>query len=232
VLALQYGLVPDAQRAGAAARLAADIRRRGGALSTGMMGTPHLLDVLADAGHASLVYDLLLRTGYPSWGHMIGLGATTMWERWNGEVGDVAMNSYNHYALGSVGGFLFRRLAGIDEVEPGFATFRFKPLLDARVGGGGADYDSVLGRISTRWSAPGNGRFALELQVPPNAQALVHLPATSASRVREGGRVLAASEEIMVLAHPAAGTASRPARDVAGEIRLRVRSGHYRFTVA
>src|SRR5437660_1208838 len=83
-------------RQAAADQLAADIKRRDLRLSTGFLGTPYLLDVLADTGHADVAIALLLQTGYPSWGYMVTKGATTMWERWNGDVGDVAMNSYNH----------------------------------------------------------------------------------------------------------------------------------------
>ncbi|MDE2051336.1 MAG: family 78 glycoside hydrolase catalytic domain, partial [Gammaproteobacteria bacterium] len=94
-LALRFGLVPAPLRAAAGARLAADIERRGTRLSTGFLGTPYLLDALADTGHERLAVSLLLQTKYPSWGYMIEKGATTMWERWNGDVGDVSMNSYN-----------------------------------------------------------------------------------------------------------------------------------------
>src|SRR3546814_11919650 len=89
-------------------------------LSTGFLGTPYLLDVLADAGKLDEVAGLLLQTGYPSWGYMVAKGATTMWERWNGDTGDLAMNSYNHYAFGAVVGFFYRRLAGIAPAAPGF----------------------------------------------------------------------------------------------------------------
>ena len=103
ILALKFGLVPEALRAAAATHLTDEIEGRGGVLSTGFLGTPFSLDVLADIGRADLVYDLLLRTEFPSWGYMIAKGATTIWERWNGDTGDVAMNSFNHYAFGAGG---------------------------------------------------------------------------------------------------------------------------------
>src|SRR3546814_20490718 len=95
------GLVPPALRGAAADILAADIRGRGMTLSTGFLGTPYLLAVLADAGKLDEVAGLLLQTGYPSWGYMVAKGATTMWERWNGNTGDLPMTSYNHYAFGA-----------------------------------------------------------------------------------------------------------------------------------
>ncbi len=176
ILALKFGLVPEALRDAAAQHLVGEIEGRGGVLSTGFLGTPFSLDVLADIGRADLVYDLLLRTEFPSWGYMIAKGATTIWERWNGDTGDVAMNSFNHYALGAVAGFLFRRVAGIEPAAPGFREITVAPVLDPRVRKAGADYDSVLGRISTDWSwAPGE-KFELALTVPPNAVARVLLP--------------------------------------------------------
>ncbi|HEX3919033.1 MAG TPA: family 78 glycoside hydrolase catalytic domain [Caulobacteraceae bacterium] len=185
ILALKFGLVPQSLRAAAARRLTDEIEGRGGVLSTGFLGTPFSLDVLADIGRQDLVYDLLLRTEFPSWGYMIAKGATTIWERWNGDTGDVAMNSFNHYALGGACGFLFRRIAGIDAAAPGFREIRVAPVLDPRVRTAGADYDSVLGRISTDWTwAPGS-RFDLAVTVPPNATARVVLPATL-GRLAEG----------------------------------------------
>ncbi len=152
ILALKFGLIPEALRPAAAKHLTEEIGGRGGVLSTGFLGTPFSLDVLADIGRADLVYDLLLRTEFPSWGYMIAKGATTIWERWNGDTGDVAMNSFNHYAFGAVGGFLFRRVAGIDAAAPGFREITVAPVLDPRVRRAGADYESVLGRISTDWT--------------------------------------------------------------------------------
>jgi alpha-L-rhamnosidase len=176
ILALKFGLVPNALRAAAARRLTDDIEGRGGVLSTGFLGTPFSLDVLADIGRADLVYDLLLRTEFPSWGYMIAKGATTIWERWNGDVGDVAMNSFNHYALGAVAGFLFRRIAGIDAAAPGFTEIDIRPVLDPRLRRAGADYDSVLGRISTDWEWDLGKVFRLAVTIPPNATARVRLP--------------------------------------------------------
>ena len=105
VLALKYGLVPDDLRPKAAERLVADVRRRGGALSTGFLGTQYILDVLADSGYAEVALGLLLRTEYPSWGYMIARGGTTIWESWNekirsGRKDGIIRNSYNHYRSG------------------------------------------------------------------------------------------------------------------------------------
>src|SRR6185312_15224646 len=85
ILALHFGLVPEPLRSAAGKHLTDEIEGRGGVLSTGFLGTPFSLDVLADIGRADLVYDLLLRTEFPSWGYMVAKGATPIWERWNGD---------------------------------------------------------------------------------------------------------------------------------------------------
>jgi alpha-L-rhamnosidase len=199
ILALHYNLAPESLRAASAAKLAADIVRRGALLSTGFLGTPISLDVLADTGFNGLVYELLLRTEFPSWGYMASKGATTIWERWNGDRGDPAMNSFNHYALGAVCGFMFRRIAGIAALEPGFRRIAIRPIFDPRVKAGGADYDSVLGRISTAWRQFDEGQFTLEFKVPPNAEALVHLPATRMMKVEEGGKPVKQNPDIRLV---------------------------------
>ncbi|CAN7320171.1 family 78 glycoside hydrolase catalytic domain [Phenylobacterium sp. LjRoot225] len=198
ILALRHNLLPDELRAPAFQRLTADIERRGRLLSTGFLGTPNSLDVLADGGRADLVYDLLLRTEYPSWGYMVRKGATTIWERWNGDTGDVAMNSFNHYALGAVSGFLFRRLAGIEAIEPGFKSFRVRPVLDRRLTSGGADYLSAVGQISTSWILRPTGGLDMDVLVPPNASAEVHLPLAQGVRYTEGGRPIEGRSDMMV----------------------------------
>ncbi|HEX5787428.1 MAG TPA: family 78 glycoside hydrolase catalytic domain [Woeseiaceae bacterium] len=177
VLALYMDLVPDDLRSMAARVLAEEIAGRGMKLSTGFLGTPYLLDVLADAGELDTVRDLLLQTGYPSWGYMASSGATTVWERWNSDVGDLAMNSYNHYALGAVIGFYYRRLAGIAPAAPGFRRIAVRPLWLPEIGGVAARYDAVVGRIATTVAGDADGIGELALTVPPNCVAEIELPA-------------------------------------------------------
>jgi alpha-L-rhamnosidase len=220
LLALRYGLILDEMRAATVAHIVTDIKRRGTLLSTGFLGTPISLDVLADAGYVQLAYDLLLRTEFPSWGYMVARGATTIWERWNGDTGDVSMNSFNHYALGAVCGFLFRRLAGIAPLEPGFRKIEVHPLLDSRVKSGGGRYHSVLGLIATRWRQQDGGGFELALTVPPNASAVVHLPAPPACTIEEGGAPIAARADI------------REIRRTLDQAIITVGSGSFRFSVA
>jgi alpha-L-rhamnosidase len=177
VLALHMGLVPAELRDAAVEVLASDIRRRGMKLSTGFLGTPYLLDVLADCGCWAEVTGLLLQTGYPSWGYMPSQGATTMWERWNGDVGDLSMNSYNHYAFGAVVGFFYRRLAGIAPAAPGFRKIAIRPVWLPAIGRVEARYDSCVGTIATATDGDAEGLASLRLSVPANTIAEVELPA-------------------------------------------------------
>ena len=182
VLALYMGLVPPDLRDAAAEVLAKDIRRRGMKLSTGFLGTPYLLDVLADHGRWQEDVGLLLQTGYPSWGYMPSQGATTIWERWNGDVGDLSMNSYNHYAFGAVVGFFYRRLAGIAPAAPGFRRIAVNPVWLPEIGRVEARYQSCVGPIATATEGDAEGLTALRLSVPANSIAEVALPARSGWR--------------------------------------------------
>ncbi len=177
VLSLAFGLVPEDRRAAAARVLADEIRGRGMKLSTGFLGTPYLLDVLADTGLWDEVAGLLLQTGYPSWGYMPEQGGTTVWERWNGDTGDLSMNSYNHYAFGAVVGFFYRRLAGIAPATPGFRRIAVRPVWLPEVGRVSARYDSLVGMIATETGGDADGLNRLALTVPGNAVAEVELPA-------------------------------------------------------
>jgi len=186
ILAIRFGLLSPEQANEAGRRLAADIAARGGKLSTGFLGTPHILDALADTGQEATAVGLLLQRDYPSWGYMVTKGATTMWERWNSDTGDLSMNSYNHYAFGAIGDFLFRRIAGLAAVEPGFAKVVIAPIFDRRLGSAGADYDSVSGRLTSNWRYEGD-TVRLDLSIPPGVQAEVVIP-TAAKAVRLDGR--------------------------------------------
>ncbi|MCP5395316.1 MAG: family 78 glycoside hydrolase catalytic domain [Sphingomonadaceae bacterium] len=175
ILPIRFGLLEGfaIQRAGK--HLAADISNRGNHLSTGFLGTPHILDALAMSGHEDLAMTLLLQRDFPSWGYMVEKGATTMWERWNSDGGDVGMNSRNHYAFGAIGSFLFRRIAGIDAAAPGFTRLNIAPLMDPRLKTGGATYASAMGEIRTDWVHEGS-KWQLDVHLPAGVTAAVLLP--------------------------------------------------------
>jgi alpha-L-rhamnosidase len=220
VLALSFGLLPQEIRSAAATKLADDIRRRGVSLTTGIVGSQFILDVLADTGFVDLAYGLLLRTEYPSWGYMVLQGATTIWESWSGKIGydtNAIEWSHNHFALGAVSGFLFRRLAGIDAAAPGFEGIVLRPVLDLQIKRGGADYDSVMGRISTNWSQGPDGSFSLDVAIPANTSARIHLPARQGRLIWENRRDIVGRKDVRLI--------QRSAREAV----LEVGSGSYRF---
>jgi alpha-L-rhamnosidase len=186
VLGLRFGLTPQEQTVRSAARLRADIARRGDTLSTGFIGTPYILDALADHGHEDMAVSLLLQRKNPSWGYMIDQGATTIWERWTGSVDGLVTGSLNHYALGAIIGFLYRRVAGIAETAPGFERIEMRPIRDRRIASAGATYESARGRIRIDWRRDAGGDLTLEAEVPANAVAAIHLPVTPGASVRSG----------------------------------------------
>lgn len=194
VLALYMNLVPDVLKQAVANVLKTDIERRGMKLSAGFLGTPYLLDVLADAGEMGAVSGLLLQTGYPSWGYMPMQGATTMWERWNSDGGDLTMNSFNHYAFGAVIGFFYRRLAGIAPAAPGFRRIAVRPLWLPEVGRIAARYRSSVGEISTIVDGDETALSSLSLTVPANTVAEIELPA--GYDWREGGQTILRHRDI------------------------------------
>ncbi|WP_222871853.1 glycoside hydrolase family 78 protein [Nonomuraea sp. PA05] len=193
LLALAHGLVPGDLVPAAVSHLVADLERRGRRLTTGFAGVALLGPVLSEHGHADLAYALLHDDRYPSWGYSIKRGATTIWERWDGWTeeagfGPVAMNSFNHYTLGSVGAWLYGGVAGLGQAE-GSAGFRhpvIRPLPGGMLRWASAAYETPLGRLASRWEVDG-GTLRLDVRVPPGAVATVHVPTTDPSSVRESG---------------------------------------------
>ncbi len=182
VLALQFDLLPPAKRRQAAARLVQRIHECKDHLSTGFVGTPYLLHVLQRFGHLDLAYQLLLNEDFPSWGYPIKHGATTMWEHWDGwrhDKGfqDPGMNSFNHYAYGAVGDWMYQTILGIqlDELQPGYKHFFIAPVPGGGLTWARGEYQSIHGPIRSAWKIE-RGRFALEVTVPGNTTATVQLP--------------------------------------------------------
>jgi alpha-L-rhamnosidase len=159
VLALHMNLLPDSIRPLAVQELVAKIEANHGLLATGFLGTPYLLEELSKAGQTDLAYKLLLNTQYPSWGYLVEHGATTMWERWNGDQmkDDPSMNSYNHYAYGAVADWIYRYGAGVDTtpLDAGFHTVLLHPVFSAQLGSIAFDYTSAYGPIHSDWAVDG-----------------------------------------------------------------------------
>ena len=187
VVTLYAGLAPESLEAAMVNNLVKDIESRNGHLSTGFLGTPFLLFTLANHGRTDVAYHLLLSETYPSWGYMLSKGATTWWERWNGDTGDPAMNSYNHYAFGSVVAWVYRYVAGIDTTPdgPGFHNVVIHPHPDAAMPEAGGEYESVYGRIATKWSGQPGKKFSLKVTIPANTTATVFLPEVGGGHVTQ-----------------------------------------------
>ncbi|CAM5608833.1 Alpha-L-rhamnosidase [Streptomyces alboniger] len=190
VLALSMDLLAEGDRKPAADRLVELIRSKEWHLSTGFLGTPRLLPVLTETGHHDVAHRLLVQRSFPSWGYQIDRGATTMWERWDsikpdGGFQDAGMNSFNHYAYGSVGEWMYANIAGIAPAEPGYGKVRVRPRPGGGVTRARARFDSVRGPITTRWEADSDG-FSLTLTLPAHTTAEVWIPAEKASQVRHG----------------------------------------------
>ncbi|MGQ9462412.1 MAG: family 78 glycoside hydrolase catalytic domain [Candidatus Fervidibacter sp.] len=190
-LALDIDLLPEELKPKALEHLVADIEKREWHLSTGFVGTRHLMSSLSKFGRTDVAYRLLLQETHPSWLYMVKMGATTIWERWNsilpnGQIHEPGMNSFNHYALGCVGEWLFRVVAGIEELEPGFKRFVVRPHPDG-LDFVRASYRSVRGLITVEWRKEEN-KFNLSVTVPANTVALVCVPAKDAATVTESGK--------------------------------------------
>ncbi|PYP77826.1 MAG: alpha-L-rhamnosidase [Gemmatimonadetes bacterium] len=200
-LALEFGLLPEARRADAGTRLAADVRSVGH-LTTGFLGTPYLTDALTATGHLAEAYRLLLNKRYPSWLYPITQGATTIWERWDGQkpdssFQDVGMNSFNHYAYGAIGDWMVRTVAGLDldESQPGYRHLFVAPQPGGGLTSARAELQTPYGSAASGWTIA-NGRMRVTVRVPPNARATVHLPAARLGTVTESGRAVATAEGV------------------------------------
>lgn len=179
-LALYFHIAPDEFRSALAARLAANLERHGNHLTTGFAGTPYLLFALSENGYHDRAVSLLLSHSYPGWLYAVDRGATTIWERWNGikedgTFSDPSMNSFNHYAYGSVGAFLYRGIAGIAPLEPGFSKISLTPRLSKGLPVFQASFESPHGVIRCGYRAAG-GEVRIEVTVPQGVTAELTLP--------------------------------------------------------
>lgn len=207
VLALHFDLLPKKARAGIAADLYDLLEERDFHISTGFVGTGFICDVLSENGYQDIAYKLLLNKDCPSWLYQITRGATTIWEHWDGYKPDGSfwepwMNSFNHYAYGCIGDFMYRNLGGIrlDEKEPGYRHFYIEPKPGAGITWAEASHMTTHGKISVRWELE-EEMIHFKLNIPVNTHATVHLPV---------------KEEMRKMLH--------------GEITMHLGSGEYEFS--
>jgi alpha-L-rhamnosidase len=226
-LALGFDLLPAKIQPNAMAHFSVDItEKHDGHLTTGFQTTGLAMDELArrGKGYVELASRLARDKSFPSWGYMIDQGATTIWERRDGYVNgrgfqDPSMNSFNHYAFGSVGDYMMRWIGGIqpDESAPGYAHFLVRPRGGIQIQHARVEYDSIRGKIASAWRLDGE-KLHLDVTIPANTSASVYLPTQEYESVKVDGRPVAdAGPDVLLI----------DLKD--GEALLDVRAGTYAF---
>ncbi len=223
VVGLHFDLLDKDSRKRALRTLKDLLAERDGHLSTGFVGTPYLCHALTDNGAHEEACALVLKKDYPSWLYPITKGATTMWEHWDnikpdGSFWSADMNSFNHYAYGSIGDWLYRNILGIapDASQPGFRNVLVAPLPNEHFTEARGSLRTLYGQVSVSWRVA-DGRMALKLTVPENSTATVTLPGAARGDVREGGVPLMDAEGIADVER------------VSGGVRFTAGSGSYQF---
>lgn len=190
--ALYQGMVEEEDAPAVVERLLEAIERNDGRLDVGILGAKYVPRALADAGHAELAYALLTRTDYPSWGHWLEQGATTLWEDWRGQA------SRNHIMFGDISAWMYNYLAGLAPEEPGFKKILIHPRPVGDLAWVTAEHHSAYGLIRSAWRREDNG-FTLEVTIPANTTARVILPPEDLDAAQEGGRPLAEAPGLTAL---------------------------------
>jgi alpha-L-rhamnosidase len=204
VLALNFDMLPESLRDQAAKRLADNVKSYDNHLTTGFLGTPYLCHVLTRFGYNDVAYKLLLQETYPSWLYPVKMGATTIWERWDGEKPDSTfetpgMNSFNHYSYGAIGDWMYRKMVGLDTYEDGVGYKHIK--IQPHIGGGftnaSASLQTYYGKLSNTWKIE-NDRILMDVEIPANTTAAVFVPAANADDITESGKKLSAISDIKI----------------------------------
>ena len=230
IMALYADLVPASLRTAAAAKLVSKIQANGNHLTTGFAATGWALPVLTEIGRTDVAYQLLQQTSYPSWGYMIGKGATTIWERWdyilpsNGAFNpNVLGSSADHAVFGAVGDWMYNNIGGIvsDPEQPGYQTFSIAPQPGGTITSGAGTVDSRYGKISSSWHIDAaTGGFGLDATIPTGSIATVSIPVSAGQVVREGTTLAADADGVTFV------------KNAGGRANFTVGSGTYRFTAA
>jgi alpha-L-rhamnosidase len=225
VLALEFDMLPESMRAQAAERLVANIKSYRNHLTTGFLGTPYLCEVLSRFGYVDMAYTLLLQETYPSWLYPVKMGATTIWERWNGIRTDgsfepASMNSFNHYAYGAIGDWMYREMVGIDTYEDGvgYQHIKIEPHIGGTFTNASASLKTYYGTVSSGWELSTDS-VQIVAVIPPNTHATIIVPARSRNEITENGKAL--SDDIK----------TNPSDNFKTSVRIEVGSGKYHFEV-
>lgn len=225
VLALQFDLLPEELRAQAAERLVENIKSYGYHPTTGFLGTPYLNHELSRFGHQDIGYRLLMQDSYPSWLYPVSRGATTIWERWDGIKPDgsfqtPSMNSYNHYAYGAIGDWMYQNIAGIRALEdgPGYKHFQVAVVPGAGITEAEGILTTYYGDIRSSWKLQ-NDLYRHSVQVPMNTTAEIIMPYGAFDEIREGRTGLGSAEGVQRLG------------DLNGKVRLQLLPGSHQFEI-
>ena len=188
VIALQMDLVPEDVRPKMVQHLCQLIHDNGDKLDTGFLSVLFLMDVLCDNGREDMAYKLLFQEGCPSWLYEVKAGATTMWESWGAiaEDGTVSTYSYNHYAFGCVGEWMYRHIGGLQIIEPGYKKFRVKPSFTSGLTHAAVSEETPYGRAAVEWRIVGDA-VAVHAEVPVNTEAVIELPNMESVTICSGG---------------------------------------------
>jgi alpha-L-rhamnosidase len=196
VVALNFDMLPENLRQQTVDKLVENIKSYNNHLTTGFLGTPYLCHVLNRFGKTDVAYTLLMQESYPSWLYPVKMGATTIWERWNGIRPDstfepASMNSFNHYAYGAIGDWMYRVAAGLDTYEdaPGYKHIKIKPHIGGGLTNASAILETYYGRVISGWKIEDN-KVVLVIEVPANTTADVFLPISNTDVITENGNAL------------------------------------------
>ncbi|MBI3717945.1 MAG: family 78 glycoside hydrolase catalytic domain [Sphingobacteriales bacterium] len=205
VLALNFDMLPEALREQAAKRLAENVKSYGNHLTTGFLGTPYLCHVLTRYGYTDVAYKLLLQETYPSWLYPVKMGATTIWERWDGQKPDSTfqtpgMNSFNHYSYGAIGDWMYRKMVGLDTYEDGvgYKHIKVKPYIGGGLTAASASLQTYYGKLSSGWKVNADN-ITMDVEIPANTTATIYIPADNAEAITEGGKPLTAVADIKIV---------------------------------
>ena len=192
VLILQFGLCEECEREALVAKLCELIAENGGRMTTGFVGTPYILHALSDNGRVREAFDLLLQEKAPSWLFSVNMGATTIWEHWdsvdeNGKMWSTDMNSFNHYAYGSVCDWIFGDMLGIKVTDDGaaYTSIEIAPLTDKRIGFAEGSIDTRSGEVFVSWRYIGD-KVRYEVRIPENTVAVLKIK-NEGTRTLKGG---------------------------------------------
>ncbi len=221
VLALNFDMLPEIYRQEAANRLAQNIKSYNYHITTGFLGTPYICHVLSRFGYSDVAYKLLLQDTYPSWLYPVKMGATTIWERWDGIKPDstfqtASMNSFNHYAYGAIGDWMYRVVCGIEIAAPGYKKSIIAPVLTDQLTYAKSSTVTPYGQILSGWERS-NVTLKLNVEIPGNTESTIVFPIGDSDQVLFNGQSLKSQSQFKILAN--------------NPLKISVGSGKYLFEI-